>query len=117
MDLTGLEKMNREMPLRENEGDGDYFEKRLAPHMAMRRRGGGVVGRETYVGDLKKGGDRETLSIDSMTMLGKERALVVCRVKADGKVSQNVRLFIRDAQAPEGWLLLAWANEPDETDV
>jgi hypothetical protein len=112
MDLTALEKMNHEMPLRENAGDRQYFEARLASSIGMLRADRTVIGRDEYLNALKKDGDRASVSIESITMLGKTRALVVCTVRSRGKLFENARLFIRDEAAPEGWLLLGWANEP-----
>jgi uncharacterized protein YjbK len=114
--ILDLERLNAELPLRENDGGRSrrYFEQRLARRFAMRRADGGVVGRRRFLAALAGGGDRRSTPI-AIELLGAERALVTCVVTTGGekepKRFHNVRLFIRSDDAPEGWLLLAWANE------
>lgn len=112
MEFKNLRAMNLEFPTRENAGDRSYFESRLAAAFAMRRGNGVVIGREQFLQELKPGGDRKCVALDSVSVLGERRAVVTCVVHAAGKSYQNLRLLIQDEAAPEGWLLLAWANEP-----
>jgi len=44
-------------------------------------------------------------------VFGHSRALVVCQIRIGVAVYENVRLFVREASAPDGWILLSWANE------
>ena len=115
MDLTPLETMTGEFFLRENAGDRSYFEVRLASHMSMRRSNGILVDRAQFLSDMKPGGDRERVSIGSTTLLGSERACVDFQVRSGGKIVDNLLVFVRQANSPEGWVLLAWANEPVKT--
>lgn len=112
MSLTVLDQLNREIPLKENAADRAYFKARLAPTFAMRRANAVMVNGDQFLEALREGGDRECRSIDSIAFAGKERAVVTGVVTTGGKAYLNLRLFIRDKNAPEGWLLLAWANEP-----
>lgn len=114
MDLASLAKINREIPLRENAGDRSYFEARLAPSFVIRRAVGGVVdSRARFLKKLTKGGDpRRSRFKDAHLLIGKERAISLCMVARGDQLFHNLRLFVRDPRAPEGWLLLAWANEP-----
>ncbi|SRR5258706_10193988 len=111
MDTNSLETIAREFLLRENAGDRAYFEARLATHMSMRRSSGAIIDRARFLGDVKPGGDREQASAGTITFLGSERACVNFQVRAAGKVVDNLLVFVRQPDAPEGWVLLAWANE------
>lgn len=111
MELETLVAMNLRFPERENAGDRPYFEARLAPSFSMRRANGAVVDRERFLGDLKSGGERRALGVGQVTLLGRSRALVLCQVRVGAVVYDNLRMFVRDAAAPEGWFLLSWANE------
>jgi hypothetical protein len=112
MQLGELERINQEIAIRENEGAADYFRTRLAPHFAMRRANGSTTDREGFIASLKPGGKRQTVRIDSLALLGQQRALCSCTISTPDGTFDNLRVFVRDAGAPEGWLLLAWVNEP-----
>jgi hypothetical protein len=112
MDLNLFENMAREFYAHENAGDRSYFESRLAANMAMRRSSGIVVDRARFLSDIKAGGDREIVAMGSITLFGRERACVSVQVRSAGKVVDNLLLFVRQPDSPEGWSLLAWANEP-----
>jgi hypothetical protein len=112
MDLNTLETLTREFLLRENAGDRSYFEERLTSHMSMRRSNGVIVDRERFLSDIKAGGDREIASIGSIALLGRERGCVSFQVRSGGRIADNLLVFVRQADSPEGWSLLAWANEP-----
>jgi len=111
METNVFEALIKEILERENAGDRGYFEARLAAHMSMRRSSGMVVDGMRFLTDIKPGGDRELLCISSIELLGSQRACVRCQVRSTGKIVENFLLFVRQGDAPEGWLLLAWANE------
>jgi hypothetical protein len=112
MQLGELAKINQDIAIRENDGAADYFRTLLAPHFAMRRANGTTTDREGFIASLKRGGERQTLRIDSLALLGEQRALCACTIGTPDGTFDNLRVFVRDAGAPEGWLLLAWVNEP-----
>ena len=112
MDLSSLVSMNLEMPHRENVGDRVYFDLRLAPSFSMRTANGAVVDRARYLDDLKSGGERVGLPLAEVSVFGQSRALVACQVRGGVAVYDNIRLFVREVAAPDGWLLLSSANEP-----
>lgn len=111
MDLSSLVSMNLEIPHRENAGDRAYFDLRLAPSFSMRRANGEVVDRTRFLDGVKPGGERLGLPLSQVSVFGQNRALVVCQVRIGVSVYENVRLLVRDTSAPEGWVLLSWANE------
>ena len=106
-DLTAL---NIEIGVREADGDCAFFETLLTESFAMRRAGGAVVSRETFLSAVKKSDERLTV-IDAVRMLGPCRAVVECTVTMGGQAYANLRLFVRGASG-QPWQLLAWANEP-----
>jgi hypothetical protein len=119
MQSESLESLNIEIGRREAGTDAEYFEKLLAPAFAMRRANErrDVVDRKTFLDALRAAEKkpRET-SIEKVSLVGEERAVVSCVVKMDERRYHNLRVFVRNPN-PQGedepaWLLLAWANEP-----
>lgn len=111
MDFNFFETTTREIYVRENAGDRAYFEARLATHISLRRSSGMVIGREQFLNEMKAGGDRELVAMGSVTVVGKDRVCVSAQCRSGGKIIDNLLIFVRQADAPEGWSLLAWANE------
>jgi len=112
VDLSSLVSMNLEIPYRENAGDRAYFDLRLAPSFSMRRANGAVIDRARFLDDMKSGGERVGLPLAQVSVFGQSRALVACQVRVGVAVYDNIRLFVREVSAPDGWLLMSWANEP-----
>ncbi len=107
----GLYALNVASVQRENAGDRTWFEQRLARSFAMRRADGSALDRAAFLDALRPDGLRVLASFDRCQLPGRERALVTCVVGVGEARFHNVRLFIHSAEAPEGWLWLAWANE------
>lgn len=111
VDEQTLEKLNVEIATAEDKGDRKWLESVLAPELAFRRASGVVVGRDQFLRDVKPRSASRT-RIESITLHGKDRAVVNCVVtlKVDGQDAafHNVRLFVRDST---GWKVLGWANE------
>lgn len=110
--MSLLETLTREIILRENIGDRAYFEARLATHMAMRQSSGAIIDRAQFLKETKAGGVREILNFGAITLHGKSRASVSFQVRSGERKLDNLIVFIRQDEAPEGWALLAWVNEP-----
>jgi len=115
-DFEGLIDINLKISKAEDNGDRAFFEDLLASSLAFKRAdpAGTVVDRKTFLDALKQSGPRQS-EIESISFLGKQRALVTCVVSmrgADGKETRyhNLRLFIRSQD--QKWKLLGWANEP-----
>jgi hypothetical protein len=112
-DLGVLIELNERLGIAESMGDKDFLERALAPVLAFRRANGAYVDRSAFLKDVQPSSHRET-EIQSITLLGRDRALVGCIVslEVDGQRKQfhNVRLFVRAGQGD--WQLLGWANEP-----
>ena len=85
--------------------------KGLAATFAFRRASGELVDRATFLESAAQSGPR-TQTITSITLLGRDRALVTCVVSMPVKGAagsfDHVRLFVREK---DEWKLLAWANE------
>jgi hypothetical protein len=109
-----LRSTNIEIGNAETQGNKAFFEALLAPCLAFRRATGQVVDRPAFIAGISPSAKRTT-SIQSITLLENNRALVECTVtmEADGgaKRFHNVRLFVREGPS-KPWKLLAWANEP-----
>ena len=73
--------------------------------------------RTTYLRKVAKGGDRRTIAIESIDIFGK-RAVVTCLVRSEGRLFHNIRLFVKRVgngeEGKQNWLLLGWANEPQD---
>ncbi len=110
-DFEELWKLNMEIGLAETAGSKDYFEQKLAPAFVLRRANPSrdTVNRSEYMEGVKRSSQRAT-EIESITLFGKERALVTCIVTMDGKKYHNILIFFR--QLGRDWRLLGWANEP-----
>jgi len=112
-DFESLTRINKEITVAEDKGDVEALKRHLAPALAFRRASGSVVDREEFLGAVKPSGPRE-LTIQSIALLGRQRALVTCVVTmpVDGKPArfENARLFVRTDAG--GWQLMGWANEP-----
>ena len=113
--MDELRKLNLEMAREETDGNKAFFEDVLAAKVAFRRAGGDFHDRESFLASLKPGSAQRECDPGSIgiTLVGEKRAFVTCivRMKVDDqwKEFHNARLFVL---APEGWRLLAWANEP-----
>jgi hypothetical protein len=112
-DFVSLVGINREITAAENAGDASTLDRRLAPTFAFRRADGTIVNREQFLQAVKQSGPR-TLSVESIALLGRHRAIVTCvvsmPVNGQPKAFDNVRLFVRSAGGD--WQLMGWANEP-----
>jgi hypothetical protein len=109
-----LKALNEEIGRREQDGDGRWFDRLLAPEFAMRRASGVHVNRATFLSGVKASEERATSEVDVLARTD-QNAMVVCVVAmtlADGSVKRfrNHRLFARPDAAAE-WQLLGWANE------
>jgi hypothetical protein len=107
-----LTELNLEIGVAESMGDKQFLGNVLAPVLAFRRAIGECVGRDAFLGAVKSGARRET-EIESISLLGHDRAVVTCIVSM-GDANQekrfhNVRLFVL---MDREWKLLGWANEP-----
>lgn len=111
MDLNLFQSLVATFYDRENAGDRAYFDARLATHMVLRRSSGLVVDRAQFLGEMEAGGDRELAVMGTVTFVGKQRVCVGAQCRAKGKLIDNLFVFVRQPEAPEGWALLAWANE------
>jgi hypothetical protein len=112
-DKDALRELNVKIGIAESEGDREFLSSVLAPVLAFRRASGAVVDRATFLDAVKQGARRET-AIESIDLLGSDRAVVTCMVSlVEGdrtKQFHNVRLFVRSSE--DAWKLLGWANEP-----
>jgi len=93
-------------------GEAAWLQARLAPVLAFQRASGVVTDGLGFLQAVAKGGDRTT-KVETVTVMG-NRAIVtsVVTVENGAKSYDNVRPFVRRESAPEGWLLLGWANAP-----
>jgi hypothetical protein len=112
-DMDLLEELNMRIGMAESEGDKAFLrDEVLAPVLAFRRANGLCVDRETFLKEVKPSPRRET-KIESISLLGRERAIVTCIVAMDvggeKKEFHNFRLFVRSGDGK--WRLLGWANE------
>ena len=110
-DFKYLWELNVEIGQAESVGHKDFLDKNLAPTLAFMRanQARDAVDRTTFLNGVQKSARRET-EIESISLFGKERAIVTCIVTMEGKRYHNVRLFVR--QPGQNWKLLGWANEP-----
>jgi hypothetical protein len=119
MSFESLESLNLEIGQKETAIDDKYFEKLLAPAFAMRRANDAreIVDRDAFLENLRRArkNARET-QIDTISLVGHERAVASCIVKMGNKRYHNLRVFVRSPNRQRGeepaWLLLSWANEP-----
>lgn len=111
-DIDALTELNLKIGAAESEGDQRALDALLAPVLAFRRANGDFVGRSDFLAGVKPSPRRET-EIESISLLGRDRAMVTCvvTVHGDGEARsfQNARLFVRSDGV---WKLLGWANEP-----
>ena len=109
-DFETLTRINEEINTAEDAGVASELDKALGS-FAFRRASGAVVDRGAYLASAAKSGPRE-LTIRSISLLGRDRALVTCVISMPVNGVQasfdNVRLFVRDH---DEWKLLGWANE------
>lgn len=103
-----LTELNLEIGVAESMGDKEFLEKVLAPVLAFRRANGECIDRNIFLSAVKSGARRET-EMESISLLGHNRAVVTCTVSMGDKRFHNVRLFVLMDQ---DWKLLGWANEP-----
>lgn len=112
-DFEALTRINRKISDAEDTAHVAVLEQHLAAQLAFRRADGTVVNRQEFLKAAKASGPRKT-AIQSITLLGRDRAFVTCLISlpVDGqqKTFENARLFVR-TEAGE-WALLGWANEP-----
>src|SRR5262245_23406169 len=109
-DIAALEKLNVEIAAAEDRGDRKWLEGVLASHLSFRRALGTVVDRKDFLKEVKAGRKSET-RVESVTLYGKERAVVTCIVTIKGardRSYHNVRLFVREGGK---WKVIGWANE------
>ena len=118
-DAQQLHDLNLRIADEENAGNVTWLGSILAPQMAFQRADPAktIDDRASYLRKVAKGGDRRTIAIESIDIFGK-RAVVTCLVRSEGRVFHNIRLYVKrasdDEQAKESWLLLGWANEPQD---
>jgi hypothetical protein len=112
-DTEDLQELNVRIGEAEHKGDKDFFKSTIAPVLAFRRASGAFVDRITFIDEVKESARRET-KIESVNLLGRNTAVVVCLVTAverdQRKQFHNTRLFVRSNDS--AWRLLGWANEP-----
>jgi Domain of unknown function (DUF4440) len=112
-DFETLSQLNELIDIAESEGSRGFLDGVLAEVMAFRRANGQCVDRTAFLNNVKAGGLRET-EIESIAILGHDRAIVTCVVSMDIEEQRrrfrNVRLFVRSED--NQWKLLGWANEP-----
>jgi Domain of unknown function (DUF4440) len=112
-DFDALTQLNVQIGVAEAEGDKDSLGQKLAPVLAFRRADGTCVDRAAFLDGITRSASRQT-TIESITLLGADRALVTCVVSMSiddtPKRFHNVRLFVRSDDGE--WKLLGWANEP-----
>jgi len=113
-DHDWLRSTNIEMGNVETKGTKEFFEGLLAPAFAIRRAGGRVEDRDTFIAAVAPSAKRTT-DIGSITLFEVNRALIECIVTMETDTGEerfhNVRLFVRERPSAP-WCLLAWANEP-----
>jgi hypothetical protein len=110
--LDVLTDLNLRLGAAESKGDKQLLDDLLAPELAFRRANGQIIDRETFLKAVKPSAHRET-RIESISLLGLERAIVTCIVSVKNDPEQhfhNARLFVRSTDG--NWKLLGWANEP-----
>lgn len=111
-ELDALTELNLQIGIAESAGDTNSLESLLAPVLAFRRANGYIDDRKRFLDKAAPSASRET-TIQSINVVGRERALVTCVVSmGDGdqkKSFHNLRLFVR---VDGDWKLLSWANEP-----
>ena len=96
--------MNVEIGEREFARDREYFEKRLAPAFAMQRANPErtIVDRSKFLTDLEKSTPKpRTTHVDSISLVGQDRLVVVCVVTMDEQRFHNLRIFVRNRQPRE----------------
>jgi hypothetical protein len=111
---------NVEIGEREFRKDTKYFDILLAPAFAMQRANPErtIVDRKRFLDDLEKADPKPRVTqVDSISLIGQERLIVICVVTMDARRYHNVRVFVRNrkprvSDADPEWLLLAWLNEP-----
>ncbi len=124
-----LINLNKEMVLRENAGDSDWFENVLAPEIAFRRGGGVIINRSAFLSALKNSnGILRTYEQTEGIEITENLAVVKCiisttsssgnnpgnTVPADNVIKKfrNIRLFVKQRFKDDSrWVLLGWANE------
>jgi hypothetical protein len=117
-DVDFLKRVNMQMDEAERLGNRVFFDSVLAESFATRRASGQVLGRAEFLQAMWLPPPWVSLSsvIQSISFLGKTRALVSCVVLI--KVNEGIRKFLRDrlfVHGPEGtWKLLSWSNELEE---
>ena len=111
-DRDELRSLNIDVGDAESAGKADFLAGVIAPKLAFRRANGDCVDRAEFLNAVKQGPERHT-EIESMDILGPNRAIVTCLVtlNVDPAPSRfhNARLFVRDRDGR--WNLLGWANE------
>jgi hypothetical protein len=111
-EFDALTDLNLQIGDVESAGDKKSLEKLLAPVLAFRRANGDCVDRQRFLDNVAKSAPRET-TIESIDLVGRDRAIVTCVVSmGEGdrqKSFHNIRLFVR---VLDDWKLLGWANEP-----
>jgi hypothetical protein len=109
-DLERLHELNILIGEAESRGDQAFFQDLLSPAFAMRRANGAIQDRTAFLQNVAASLPRTT-RIQSLTILGTDRAMVTCTVEMGEKQFENLRVFVRESgEIP--WTLLAWANEP-----
>jgi hypothetical protein len=111
-EIDVLTDRNLQLGDAESAGDKDSLTSLLAPVLAFRRANGDCVDKQRFLDNVAESGPRET-TIESINLVGQDRAIVTCVVSMDigdqKKSFHNIRLFVR---AQDDWKLLGWANEP-----
>ena len=112
-DVDLLTQLNVKIGVAESNGDREFLSGVMGPALALRRANGPIVDRTKFLDDVEPGSPRETV-IESVDLLGQDRAVVTCIVsmEKDGETKHfhNVRLFVRSEEGR--WVLIGWANEP-----
>jgi hypothetical protein len=129
LDVDELINLNKEMALRENAGDSDWFENILAPEIAFRRASGVIIDREAFLSALKNPSNtlrtyEQTEGVEIAENLAVFKCIISTTSPSDNnsgntgpaddviKKFRNIRLFVKQKFEDDSrWLLLGWANE------
>jgi len=124
-----LIKLNKELALRENAGDIDWFENVLAPEIAFRRASGVIIDREAFLSALKNPSNtlrsyEQTEGVEITENLAVFKCIISTTSPSDNnsgktepadnviKKFRNIRLFVKQRFKDDSrWVLLGWANE------
>lgn len=107
-DIEVLQALNAKIMEAENAGDREWLASILAPHFAIQRANGDVADRDSFLQNVKAGGDRVSRIVEPIRVYG-NRAVVQFVVSTGGRQIDNLQLFVRRKGE---WQVLGWANEP-----